>query len=327
MEDNLIVSVGKRNPQFNRQYYKYYNRVISESRLKTSWIVAVKNAIASGLNMRVHSWRNFASNVPFCRTEEAGEKEQCILLMTPGRRAYHYSEGLMHSLLPRDIGDDIWVTLDKCISEILRTAGLVSQGEKRTWENLNSTFWDRKIPQVSQSKAVRGCVKENAAWWFCTCIRLTSLHTQVWSLKTHGINISTALSYAWRKFCRKTVETKSCSNPYLHYRLTTSDKFSTFIPLKSFRGNGHPRWLRTLKTSGAEKPGSDFSVEKVKVAQLCPTLCNPMEFSRPEYWSGKPFPSPVDLPNPGIIPGSPGWQVDSLPTKLSGNLSVLRGRH
>ena len=33
---------------------------------------------------------------------------------------------------------------------------------------------------------------------------------------------------------------------------------------------------------------------------------------------GKPFPSPGDLPNPGIKPGSPAWQVDSLPTELSG---------
>lgn len=55
MEDNLIVSVGKRNSQFNRQCYKYYNRVISENRLKSSWIVAVKTATASGLNIRVHS--------------------------------------------------------------------------------------------------------------------------------------------------------------------------------------------------------------------------------------------------------------------------------
>ena len=30
-----------------------------------------------------------------------------------------------------------------------------------------------------------------------------------------------------------------------------------------------------------------------------------MEFSRQEYWSGLPFPSPGDLPNPGIKPGSP----------------------
>ena len=36
------------------------------------------------------------------------------------------------------------------------------------------------------------------------------------------------------------------------------------------------------------------------------------EFSRQEYWSGLPFPSPGDLPNPGIEPGSPVLQVDSL---------------
>jgi len=34
-----------------------------------------------------------------------------------------------------------------------------------------------------------------------------------------------------------------------------------------------------------------------------------MEFSRPEYWSGQPFPSPGDLPNPGIKPRSPTLQV------------------
>ena len=37
-----------------------------------------------------------------------------------------------------------------------------------------------------------------------------------------------------------------------------------------------------------------------------------MEFSRPEYWSGQPFPTPGDLPNPGIEPRSPTLQVDSL---------------
>jgi len=42
-----------------------------------------------------------------------------------------------------------------------------------------------------------------------------------------------------------------------------------------------------------------------------------MEFFRPEYWSGLPFPSPGDLPNPGIKPGSPVLQVDSLPTEPS----------
>ena len=37
-----------------------------------------------------------------------------------------------------------------------------------------------------------------------------------------------------------------------------------------------------------------------------------------EYWSGKPNPSPADLPDPGIEPGSPALQVDSLPSELSG---------
>ena len=43
-----------------------------------------------------------------------------------------------------------------------------------------------------------------------------------------------------------------------------------------------------------------------------------MEFSRQEYWSGYPIPSPVDHPNPGIELGSPALQVDSLPIVLSG---------
>ena len=40
-----------------------------------------------------------------------------------------------------------------------------------------------------------------------------------------------------------------------------------------------------------------------------------MEFSRPEYWSGYPFPSPGVLPNPGIEPRSPAMEVDSLPAE------------
>ena len=43
-----------------------------------------------------------------------------------------------------------------------------------------------------------------------------------------------------------------------------------------------------------------------------------MEFSRQEYWSGLPFPSPGDLPNPGIEPGSPALQADALPSEPPG---------
>ena len=40
-----------------------------------------------------------------------------------------------------------------------------------------------------------------------------------------------------------------------------------------------------------------------------------MGFSRQEHWSGLPFPSPGDLPNPGIEPGSPSLRVDALPSE------------
>ena len=43
-----------------------------------------------------------------------------------------------------------------------------------------------------------------------------------------------------------------------------------------------------------------------------------MGFSREECWSGLPFPSPGDLPDPGIEPGSPALQADVLPSEPPG---------
>jgi len=43
-----------------------------------------------------------------------------------------------------------------------------------------------------------------------------------------------------------------------------------------------------------------------------------MKFYRPEYWSGYPFPSPGDLPNPEIEPRSPVLQADSLTAEPQG---------
>ena len=64
------------------------------------------------------------------------------------------------------------------------------------------------------------------------------------------------------------------------------------------------------------------SESESEVAQLCPTLCNrwtvayqaplSMGFSRQEYWSGLPFPSPGDLPDPGIEPWFLALQADAL---------------
>ena len=77
-----------------------------------------------------------------------------------------------------------------------------------------------------------------------------------------------------------------------------------------------------IKSDKSKRLGACFCL----VPKLCCTLCNPMNlarqaplsmgFSRQEYWSGLPFPSPGDLPEPGIKPGSPALQADSLLTEL-----------
>ena len=75
-----------------------------------------------------------------------------------------------------------------------------------------------------------------------------------------------------------------------------------------------------------------------KVTQLCLTLLDPMdprgdhqaplsmEFSRQEYWSGLPLPSPGYLPDPGIKPRSPALQADALPSEPPGKPSERKRR-
>ena len=47
-----------------------------------------------------------------------------------------------------------------------------------------------------------------------------------------------------------------------------------------------------------------------------------MGFSRQEFWSGLPFPSPGDLPDPGIKPGSPALEADALTSEPPGKITV-----
>ena len=72
-----------------------------------------------------------------------------------------------------------------------------------------------------------------------------------------------------------------------------------------------------------------------EVAQSCPALCDPMDcslqappsmgFSRQEYRSGVPFPSPGDLHDPGIKPRSPALQADSLRSEPPGKSKRILG--
>ena len=61
-----------------------------------------------------------------------------------------------------------------------------------------------------------------------------------------------------------------------------------------------------------------FSSESESCSVVSNFLRQSMEFSSPEYWSGVPFPSPGDLPNPGMEPRSPTLQADSLPAEPPG---------
>ena len=81
-------------------------------------------------------------------------------------------------------------------------------------------------------------------------------------------------------------------------------------------------WAIPLLNRSSMKAITCLSHVCVSVAQSCLTLCDPMDcslpsssvhgISRQEYWSGLPFPSPGDLPHPGIKPGSPILQAHSL---------------
>ena len=80
-----------------------------------------------------------------------------------------------------------------------------------------------------------------------------------------------------------------------------------------------------IKATHILKPTANVILNGVKWKSLSyvrlfaiPWTVQPMEFSRPEYWSGLPFPSPEDLPNPGIEARSPMFQEDSLPGEPQG---------
>ena len=74
--------------------------------------------------------------------------------------------------------------------------------------------------------------------------------------------------------------------------------------------------------------GSALSESESKVAQSCPTLCNPMDCSLPGssvhgIFQARvlPLPSPGDLPDPVIEPRSPALQADTLPSEPPGKPS------
>ena len=107
------------------------------------------------------------------------------------------------------------------------------------------------------------------------------------------------------------------SNNSLIWKQSTVCKYSFLIHPTYTPSFPHVPSLRLLSNEAGKFP--DFSF---------PTLFNPMdcsppgssvlESSRQEHWSGLPFPSPGDLPHPGIKPRSSALQADSLPSEPPG---------
>ena len=121
---------------------------------------------------------------------------------------------------------------------------------------------------------------------------------------------------------------------FLVYRVSSNFK-SIWVSQSSFPTGFAPWW--PCYSLDLFQSGQNLSHQHILVVvyglivKSCPTLCDPMDYSLPgssvhgilqaRILSGLPFPSPGDLPNPGIEPGSPTLQADSLPTELWGNTS------
>ena len=125
---------------------------------------------------------------------------------------------------------------------------------------------------------------------------------------------------------RKAMSKNAQSTAQLHssHTLVMEKEMATHSSVLAWRipGTDEPSGLPSM---GLHRVGHDWSdlAAAAAVPKLCPTSVIPwtvalqahlsLGFSRQEYWSGLPFPSPGDHPNPGIKPRSPALKSDSLP--------------
>ena len=129
----------------------------------------------------------------------------------------------------------------------------------------------------------------------------------------------------------------SCPSRFPTWCWKSSGRWGTFLNAFS-PAVSQPSWLPADPLCTAEYQEAERLVlHGCKLSlQLCPTLCKPcavtcqaplsMGFSRQEYWSGLPGPSPGDLPNPGIEPaslGSPALAGEFLTTSATWEAHML----
>ena len=106
-------------------------------------------------------------------------------------------------------------------------------------------------------------------------------------------------------------KTKATSNLVKHiYNFLSIDKSINFVASEYLHINSKPCEVKWSEV----KPLSRVRLFATPWTVACQSALS-MGFSRQEYWRGLSFPSPGNLPNPGIEPRSPKLQADALPSE------------
>ena len=118
-----------------------------------------------------------------------------------------------------------------------------------------------------------------------------------------------------------------CSHEIKRHLLLGRKAMTNLDSLLKIRDITLPAKVHIVK--GMVFPVVMYGCEKVKVAQVCPTLCDPMDYTvhgilQARILEWVPVPSPEHLLNPGIKPRSPTLWVDSLPVEPPGKWYEMR---
>ena len=157
-----------------------------------------------------------------------------------------------------------------------------------------------KGSQISPLDPVNWATRRSPSWWHCVRSPHGSVHLEGREYRHTKISQSKAGGAPRFCICSPAV----WAPPLTVNRLTVSPRGSSLM----FCSYRKWKWSHSVVSDSLRPPWT--------VAYQAPLS---MGFSRQEYWSGLPFPSPGDLPYPGIKPGSPALEADALPSEPQGS--------